>query len=272
MRNYYLLESALRVGSVAELERGLINLNSIILNRDQEHDNFIRNSSIWECDTTQGLVYEMFSGIVNDELKRVIPDLFRSFTEQDSIYINHNQMDNDYPNDCNGFTGFDFSLSIIPPDRQVVDIPTYNIFKQRCLESKAFVSIQSFWDNRNELFPSLILLDRVWNQIRHLSLADPRFKLIHAKLKRLNEFTQSWETGSFDIVGLGLDNSPDTPKRIKETLALRTFNCGLNGDKVFSLHIKWDFGAQPFRLYYYPNEPTKKVYVGYIGGKAEIGF
>ena len=272
MRNFYLLESALKVATVAELEKGLNNLNSLIINRDQEHDNFIRNSSIWECDTTQGLIYEMFGGIVNDELKRVIPDLFRSFTEQDSVYLNHDQMDNDYPNDCNGFTGFDFSLSIIPVDRQVIDIPTYNLFKQRCLELKASVSIQSFWDNRNELFPSLIILDRVWDQIKHLSLADPRFNLIFTKLKTLNEFTKNWKTGAFDIHSLGLDNSPDTQQRINATLALRTFSCGSFGDKVFSLHVKWYYGGQPFRLYYYPNEPSKKVYIGYIGPKDEIGF
>ena len=99
-----------------------------------------------------------------------------------------------------------------------------------------------------------------------------RFKLIDEKLKVLDKFTNLWKQGAFQYKNLGLDNSPDTPKRVKDTLTLRTFTCPNIGNQVFNLHIKWYFGSEPFRLYYYPSNSDYKVYVGYIGAKSEIGF
>ena len=63
MRNFYLFELALKVGTVEALENGIVNLNEILVNRDEERDKFLCNGTIWECDTTLGKIYDLFGGV-----------------------------------------------------------------------------------------------------------------------------------------------------------------------------------------------------------------
>ena len=134
MRNYYLFEQALQVGTVNALEQGLISLNSILIDRNTKEDFFLCNETIWECDTTQGKIYDLYSGIVNDELQRVIPFIFSSFHSQDNIYNDPIQIDSDFPNDCNAFIGFEFYHTNIQVDRQVNDKISYDSFVSNCLK------------------------------------------------------------------------------------------------------------------------------------------
>lgn len=272
MRNFYLFEEALQVATIIELEEGLNNLNKVIINRDSKKDSFICNPNIWECEIKQGYIYDLFGGIVNMELQRVVPFIFSSFLPQEAIFENHVEIDDHFPDDYNAFTGFNFSQTSILKDRQVFDVSSYNQFIDSCTKSEAYSSILNFWEYKEAIFSNLIFCDRVWDQIRHLSVTDDRFKLIIDKLECLNDYTGRWKEGGFDYDNCGLDCAPDTQKRINDTLQLRTFTCPTIGNKVFSLHIRWSFGREPFRLYFYPDANSHKVYVGYIGAKKEIGF
>jgi hypothetical protein len=272
MRNLYLFEKALQVNSIVALENGFNDLNNVILNRDKKIDNFICNPSIWVCKLKQGKMYDLYNGIVNSELQRIIPHILKSFNSHDKIYENHIQIDIDFPNDCNGFTGFEFSHTNIPVERQVIDVSTFELFKEYCLKCKAFSSLENFWNEKSTLFPNLVFCNNVLSQINHFSVDDDRFKLMTEKLKRLNDFVGNWKEGSFNYKNCGLDCAPDTPTRVKKTEDLRTFNCPNIGYKIFILHIRWYFGSEPFRLYFYPEANSHKVYIGYIGAKKEIGF
>lgn len=271
MNNFFLLNEALNPPTISDIENGIRLLNDVVSARDNQTDVFIRHQDFWEQNSIHGYFYDIPNKL-NKELIGLSIKLFNSFTPIQIYISDETDFDILYNNDCNGFKGFDFSGTAIPVNRQIVDLVSFNQFKLNCAIQNAYNSIKDFWDNRENLFPNLVFCDRVWNQIEHISINDDRFKLINEKLKRLNSFTSNWNSGIFEYKNLGLDNSPDTPTRVANTLALRTFECPIIGNKVFSLHIKWSYGKEIFRLYYFPFDINNKVYIGYIGGKDEIGF
>jgi hypothetical protein len=271
MNNFFLFKDALNTASLGDFEIGIKSLNEVVAKRNDRTDVLIRYEDFWMQNSVHGLFYEIPTKL-NNEYIGLSVKLFNSFTSVPIDIPNETDFDILYNNDCNGFKGFNFSVTTIPANRHITDLISFNQFKLHCANQTAYNSIQSFWGNKEILFPRLVFCERVWRQIEHLSVNDDRFGLINEKLKRLNTFTGTWEEGIFNYKNLGLDNSPDTPTRIANTLALRTFNCPEIGNKVFSFHIKWSFGREFFRMYYYPNEANHKVYIGYIGPKDDIGF
>lgn len=271
MNNFFLLHEALNCASISDFENGIQELTIAVASKNKENDNLIRHSEFWNYQTVHGYCYDL-PNMLNKEFIGLTYKLFDSFKPIEAYIPDEATFDSIYLNECNGFKGFDFSNTSINKSKQIIDLYTFNQFKANCNVQNAFNSIQNFWNARTILFPSLVFCDSVWNQIEHLSVHDDRFKLINEKLKRLNQFTKNWNAGVFDFKKLGLENSPDTPKRIADTIMLRTFDCPGIGGQVFSLHIKWSFGKEPFRLYYYPYEVDHKVYIGFIGPKDEIGF
>lgn len=271
MNNFFLLNEALNPPALADFENGVRNLTNVIANRDNGTDVFLRHEDFWQYQTIHGYCYEMPTRI-NKELIGLSIKLFNSFNAIPIYIPNETDFDTLYPDDCNGFSGFDFTPTAIPANRQILELVSFTQFKKNCTTQNAYNSVEDYWNSRVALFPNLIFCERVWEQISHLSVNDDRFKLINEKLKRLNSFTRQWTAGVFDFKSLGLDNSPDTPTRVANTLALRTFDCPGIGNRVFSLHIKWSYGKEFFRLYYFPNENNHRVYIGYIGPKDDIGF
>lgn len=271
MNNFFLFKNALNSNTIDDFQKGITALNEVIVNRNKKKDSLIRYDDFWNQRCAHGFLYEMPQKL-SKEYIGLSYKLFDSFTAIPFDFANETEFDTIYSNECNGFKGFDFTTTGIQLSRQITNLTTFNLFKDNCANQNAYDSIQSFWDCKETLFPNLVFCERVWAQISHLSVTDDRFGLINEKLKRLNLFTGLWQTGNFNHKNLGLDNSPDTPTRINATRALRTFQCPSLGDKVFSLHIKWSFGREAFRLYYYPHELNHKVYIGYIGPKDDIGF
>ena len=160
MRNFYMFEDALQVNSVPALESGINNLNVILTERDGENDYFFCNPTIWECDTTQGLIYEMFGGIVNSELQRLIPFVFQSFVVQANVYQNHIGLDTAFPMDCNAFIGFEFAHTAIQNDRRVFTPATYATFISQCLKYGTIANETEMEVNLVKILPNFIFEER----------------------------------------------------------------------------------------------------------------
>lgn len=165
MRNYYLFEQAMLAGSIPALEEGISNLNTIFINRDEGRENFLCNPTIWECDTSQGIIYEMYGGIVNAELQRVIPFLFGSFTTIETVFMDNLQMDAEFPYDCNAFTGIDFSHTQIQHDRRVYDQATYTAFVMTCLKYGSIRNEGEMHINLSILYTNFIFTERATTEI-----------------------------------------------------------------------------------------------------------
>ena len=157
----------MQVESIQALEEGLGNLNALFINRDEERDSFLCNPTIWECDTAQGKIYEMFGGIVNAELQRVIPLLFSAFTSHETIYDDPLQMDAVFPEDCNAFTGFEFTHTQIQVDRRVFNETTYIVFITNCLKYGVIKDINEMRRNLLIIYPTFVFSDRSIAEIYH---------------------------------------------------------------------------------------------------------
>lgn len=274
MNNLFLLNEALNAPTIADFEVGIANLNSILVERNGDTDTLMKHDTVYFHNNGFGTIIDFYSDIVSPETQRLIPRFIESLKSYSNYISTDLQFDGLFPNDCNAFSGISFTGTVIPLARQVTNSVSFKSFKNTCAGALAqvYIDIQGFWNVRGTLFPNLVFCDEVWDQIQHLSLTDARFNLIKEKLKRLNAFTSSWVDGGFDYKSCGLNCSPDTPTRIEATKELRTFTCTGIGNKVFSLHAKWYFGSEPFRLYFHPEASNHKVYVGYIGDKNDIGF
>jgi len=272
MNNFYLLNEALSASSISELENGILSLNDISIQRNALTDALMKHESIWEYNIQFGRMVELYYSIVSKELQRLVPKVFESFQNYPEYLSNEIEFDLRFPDECNGFVGVNFQSTTIPISRQITDVKSFNLFKVNCVKDNAYNSFDNFWESREILFPNLIFCNNVHQQISHFSLNDDRFKLINDKLKKLDGFAGKWNNGTFEFNKMGLDCSPDTPSRIANTLSFRTFRCPDDLERIFSLHIKWYFGGEPFRLYFYPDPNTIKVYIGYIGPKDDIGF
>lgn len=272
MNNFFLLNEAIKDVTIEEFELGIKKLNMIQLASNKDVDNLLIHDEFWQFKTNIGSMYNFTYSLVSSELQILIPKLFGSFKTTQDYFSNEQDFDDKLPNSCNGFLGINFSNLGISETKQITNEDLFKIFKETCNANLQFTTTKEFWDNKENIFTKLVFCDNVLGQISHFSVYDDRFKLIFDKLKILDGFTKNWKSGSFEYKNLGLDNSPDTPTRIRKTESLRTFYCEDIGAKVFSLHIKWYFGREPFRLYYYPDNENKKVHIGYIGPKDDIGF
>ena len=174
MRNFYLLADALRVGSIAALENGISNINNILLNRDGNRDFFLCTDSVWECDTTQGLIYEMSYSIVSPEMQRIIPFVFSTFQSRVDQYNSHTQLDQVFPNDCNAFTGFAFGHTTILADRQIPNRVTYNTFVNKCLKYGAINNTVELQENLTRLYPRFVFDQRALDEILEWKNSDAR--------------------------------------------------------------------------------------------------
>lgn len=272
MNNFYLLNEALVASTISELENGILSFNDILIRRNALTDVLMKHESIWEYDIHFGKVVDLFYSIVSSELQRLVPKVFESFHNHPKYLSTEMEFDLQFPDDCNGYVGINFQPTAIQISRQVTDVKSFEIFKINCVIENAFNSFDDFWTSKEIIFPNLSFCENVYQQIAQFSLGDDRFKLIKDKLKKLDEFAGKWKSGPFEFNKMGLDCSPDTPSRISSTLSLRTFRCADDLERVFSLHIKWYFGGEPFRLYFFPHAETNKVFIGYIGPKDDIGF
>lgn len=263
MNNFFLLNEAVNLNDYKQFKEGIAELIAI---EKEDNDTFLKHNSIWEIPV---ITNNLFS-IRGQEENAII--LFIEQIKTINGYLNNQcDFDSTYADCCNAFLGIDFTKTAINNNERITNYYQFKKYKYNHIGT-----IDQFWKEKNHkhLYPNLVFCANVFEQISHLSPKDERFFLIKEKLLVLDNATKNWEQGYFDIKSLGLDCSPDTPDRIKKTLSKRTFHCPEIGDRVFSLHIKWYFGKEPFRLYFYPhnNETKNIIYVGYIGNKVDIGF
>jgi hypothetical protein len=265
MNNFFLLNEAL---SFKDFDNGILNLNEIIFNSDSLKDNFLKHQSLLNHQTNKGF----FIDIINNSSKGALFwKIFRNFKEIPYYFNSLEQFNDKYKNECNGFLGFDFNSLEIEKNNQVVNLSDFYKFKNNCTQNFILESFDSFWKNRKVFFKGLEFCESVYNNISHFSVDDNRFMLIKEKLKRLNETSLKWKSGSFPHYQMGLKVSPDTKTRLIKSSTTRNFICPDNSIKEFSWHIKLSVGID-YRIYYYPDSNTQKVIIGVIGTKSELGF
>jgi hypothetical protein len=122
------------------------------------------------------------------------------------------------------------------------------------------------WVQKEELFPSLVFCECVGKQLLDIKESNPLLKQIIKRLFELEEQTQKWTNGNFDINLLPSKVTPESDTRLKKFQQELTFQCPDGTYRLFDLHLRMTPGAN--RLYFFPIEPQKLI-IGYIGLKIQ---
>lgn len=127
-------------------------------------------------------------------------------------------------------------------------------------------SAQEFWQRREELFPGLVFCDDTCVQLEELFLKN-QLNVVYSKLSELNEAALRWDkVKPFDHRALR-KATPESASRksTKELQQHLTIQCPDETERFFEYHVRFTPGAG--RLYYFPDQQTGCLYIGYIGSK-----
>jgi hypothetical protein len=81
------------------------------------------------------------------------------------------------------------------------------------------------------------------------------------RLRKLQQYAESWTEGSFSSNKLHCSASPESEATLKQYSKERTFLCPDEKKRMFSWHVRLPLG---WRIHFYPEQP-RKILIGYIG-------
>ncbi|OUD12557.1 hypothetical protein [Thioflexithrix psekupsensis] len=127
---------------------------------------------------------------------------------------------------------------------------------------------KELWQRRAEFFPHLEFLKQVEQQLELCGLSKHFFQIIE-RLKKLNNYAEKWkqEGGAYNNKVIeGLDVTGESVPTLNKYADERTFRLPNGEKKIFEQHIK----TGDLRIHFYPDNQTRKIYVGYIGKHLRI--
>lgn len=155
MNNFFLLNEAIDTDDLAIFKSGLSKLIPI-RTAGKEMDHFYKHDSMWNL--------KMWIEIFADRSQEIIAII--KFVEQlrsySSYLSNEVVFNTEFPDKANAFLGFDFSVTAIAVERQVIDLISFLKFRNDYLWK---VNFRNFWDRRALLYPNLTLCGSVEEQI-----------------------------------------------------------------------------------------------------------
>lgn len=121
------------------------------------------------------------------------------------------------------------------------------------------------WLKKKEFFPHLVFCKSIENHAASLSSNQPEFQSILRRLHELESFCSTWESGVFTGEKLPSKVTPESESRLARFKEKLTIICPDGKARLFSWHGRYTPGAG--RIYFYPDNSQKIIYIGYIGPK-----
>lgn len=128
--------------------------------------------------------------------------------------------------------------------------------------------VNDLWYRRQEFFPSLHFCEAVRDQIINLNPTNPAFRQIKKRMFEFQNYCNGWNDGPFAPDRLPSRTTTESSATLNRYSQQRTFRCPDGIDRVFSWHIRLTPGA--WRIYFYPEENNKIIFIGYIGPHLSI--
>lgn len=257
MNNFFLLNEAIDIADFQLFKEGMGELNNIKSNTQNNDDVFLKHDSIYNLPILETL----YSNTSYDG--QIISQFIEQLRISENYLRDEVTFDSFFPNDANAFLGIDFSTLPISATKQIIDVTTFNAFKNTSLWD---ISYRNLWEKRGDLFPNLILCGEVENQIAKTGNS-PILHQIIDRLTTLNDVAKEWKKRGNDFNyklanrSSSLRISPESEQTMKKYGNERVFSLPDGGRKTFELHIK----TGNLRFHFYPDNNTKIIYVGYIG-------
>lgn len=126
---------------------------------------------------------------------------------------------------------------------------------------------RELWQRRNELFPHLEFCESVRPQVESLNATNPMFRQVVKRLFELEEYCQTWATGTFNKDVLGSKATPESDTRLRDFAEQFNIRCPDGESRLFSWHLRMTPGA--WRLHFSVELGPGRIIVGYIGRKIQ---
>lgn len=253
MSNFFLLNEAIELSNFDEFKLGMSEL--VAIDKGNE-DSFLKHESLWNLNIINTL-YSNYGGLEEKVICIFIEQLIGTENYLDSI----ENFDASFQFENNAFLGINFDGTIISNEKHITDVASYNKFN---LDNLWNVTFRNLWKKRLKLFPNLVLCGEVENQILAIGNSG-YFNQIIDKLKEFNSAIGNWNTGSFNHREINnnypLRISPESQGTMNKFGNERIFSLPYGGTEYFEFHIK----TGDLRFHFFPNNVTRKVYIGYIG-------
>lgn len=258
MNRCFLLNEAFRAENVQQLIEGCDNLVLIYKN---DKDKFYKHESIYSTQSYLDICFYQ-----NQAAQFIIEFLERDFFNSDRYLSTEEELDSNFHPNPSAFLGVDFSQTEIPLNRRVFDQTSYDLFKQSLF---SIVAPNNLWYWKEVLFPNLILCGEVEVQIANLGNSS-HFRQVVERLRSLDGFVQSWNSGNFSYQELNKNTSlrvsPESETTMNKYGDQRVFSLPDGSRKTFELHIK----TGDLRFHFYPCNHNYVIYIGYIGPHLDI--
>ncbi|MDR3246662.1 MAG: hypothetical protein LBT50_09560 [Prevotellaceae bacterium] len=261
MFNFYLSNKSYENANTKAIENNLRDLNDLVVDERKSEDFFMKNDSIWETETIDGIFGDVvFSKFEDKQLSSIIiPKLFESITSINEEFSTLEEFDKSHYRIYNAFYGANFDESI--SERHIYDKDSYSNFKQKNLWE---LTSKSFWERRKLLFSKIILCPSVENDLKRIGTT--YLSQIRNKLTELDRYVANyWDDENFNYndanAKSSLNISPESKKTMEQEKYYnqRVFTMPDGTRECFELHIK----TGNLRFHFYPQ--NKIIYVGYIG-------
>ena len=252
MNNFFLLNEAIDLEDFTEFKYGMSELVAI----DRiKGDIFRKHESVYYIVPYS----KLFDN--SGQAEQTIIQFIEQLTMHDNYISNEASFKTYFPNTENAFLGIDFSGTDIQASQQINCDEAYQKFKDDNLWD---VTFRNLWSKKEELFPNLILCGQVENQIRDIGDSG-HFNQIVERLITFDEAVGNWDKGDFSYRNINqrysLRISPESDFTMRSYGNERIFRMPGGGTETFEMHIK----TGDLRFHFYPDNNTRKVYIGYIG-------
>ncbi len=123
---------------------------------------------------------------------------------------------------------------------------------------------KELWSRKQELFPNLEFCDSVQKQLEDILSGQLELQPVVKTLLTLQNYCQTWNSGSFNIQPSVLECSPESQQTLNNSKykQQREFICPDGQRRLFTLHAK--LRICNWRIHFYPETPGK-IIIGYIG-------
>ena len=262
MFNFYLSPIGYNNASSSEIEENLILLNELVSEELKLEDIFLKNESIWEMETKEGILGDIiFSKFADQQFAcSVVPKLLESLKPINDVFHSTNDFDNSFYKIYNSFYGSVFEDET--NEKHISSKIKYDTFKKKYLWE---LTPETFWERREMLFSKIILCPSVESDLK--KIGGTFLNLIKEKLVELDRYISiNWKEGNFNYANANIKSSLNISPESKKTMdQAKYYNQRLfsmpDGRRVcFELHIKT---SGNLRFHFYPE--NNKIYIGYIG-------
>lgn len=264
MFNYILHTSDIINADYYKIYKSLAELSELTSNGKTDiHDHFLMEDSLL---TTHHCSGREMTEVLNCLLpnphfcRLVLPILIGKLDHCPTAPNNIYQLNQQYPDQKNAYWGALFGNK--RQYYQLCRVNDYYSFRNYYINH---VEPNTLWKHRRLIFKNIILCECVEAEINVIG-GGAVFQGIVDRLKLLDDYAKSWNSGNFDISVLktyvkASDEHKETMK-IPKLAQMRVFKISDDlGYRTCTYHIKF----RDKRFHFYPDNNTKTIYVAYIG-------